>query len=77
MSSVPTTVDVERGSPLQGVELTREQKVQLYRDGFVSRRHRLQLFVPVDGALPSSRSTVHGALLAAFPAVQPCTPSER
>jgi len=29
------TVDVERGSPLQGVELTREQKLQLYRDGFI------------------------------------------
>ena len=61
MSSVPTTVDVERGSPLQGVELTREQKVQLYRDGFVSRSHRLRLFV-VPRTLPSSRSTVHGAL---------------
>ena len=29
------TVDVERGSPLHGVELTREQKLQLYRDGFI------------------------------------------
>ena len=31
-SSVPTTVDTERGSQLQGLELTREQKLQLYRD---------------------------------------------
>ena len=28
-SSVPTTVDTERGSQLQGLELTREQKLQL------------------------------------------------
>jgi hypothetical protein len=28
-------VDVERGSPLEGVELTRDQKIQLYRDGFL------------------------------------------
>ena len=33
--SMADTVDVERGSPLQGVELTREQKLQLYRDGFI------------------------------------------
>ena len=28
-SSVPTTVDVERGSPLIGTELTRDQKLLL------------------------------------------------
>ena len=33
MSSVPTTVDVEAGSPLEGVELTDLQKLKLYNDG--------------------------------------------
>ena len=28
-------VDTERGSPLEGVELTRAQELQLYRDGFI------------------------------------------
>ena len=33
MSSVPTTVDVERGTPLEGLSLTREQQLELYRSG--------------------------------------------
>ena len=32
-------VDVERGSELRGVVLTREQKLQLYRDGVSARYH--------------------------------------
>eukprot|EP01052_Picozoa_sp_SAG31_P005229 SAG31_NODE_227_length_19818_cov_6.503271_6_plen_176_part_00 len=35
MSSVPTTVDIERGSPLEGDRLTLAQQEQLYHDGFV------------------------------------------
>jgi hypothetical protein len=34
-------VDVERGSELRGVVLTREQKLQLYRDGVSGRRHHV------------------------------------
>ena len=29
------TVDVERGTPLDGLELTQAQKVSLYNDGFI------------------------------------------
>lgn len=32
MSSVPTTVDTEAGSPLEGLELTEAQQLQLYND---------------------------------------------
>jgi hypothetical protein len=35
MSSVPTVVDVEAGSPLEGLTLSRVQKLKLYTDGFV------------------------------------------
>jgi hypothetical protein len=34
-------VDVERGSELRGVVLTREQKLQLYRDGVSGRRYHV------------------------------------
>jgi hypothetical protein len=58
MSSVPTRVDTERGSPLEGVELTRAQKLTLYRDGFVvlkgvvprelTRAARRRIFEPTE-----------------------------
>ena len=35
MSSIPTVVDTEAGSPLEGVQLTEAQKLKLYNDGFV------------------------------------------
>ena len=57
MSSVPTTVDVERGTPLEGLSLTREQQLELYRSGVRS------LFRLCSGARCSMRSCAQFVVL--------------